>query len=181
MAEDRRVVLTKRLIKEALIELMEEYPISKISITLLCSRADVNRVTFYKYYKDPEDVLIDMENEILEKIPGNANIEDLSDEKRFIESVTGFFNYVKQNEKLFRILIVNADHSEFNRRLGENAMKVYGTKYKTGDKDLDHYSFVYMISGVMGILRAWIESGFSLESGKVAGIVHRLVERSLYE
>ena len=60
-------------------------------------------------------------------------------------------------------------------------MKVYGTKYKTGDKDLDQYSFVYMISGVMGILRAWIESGFSLESGKVAGIVHRLVERSLHE
>ena len=47
---DRRVEMTKRLLKKSLIELLKNESIEKISIRNLCQNADVNRSTFYKHY-----------------------------------------------------------------------------------------------------------------------------------
>ena len=55
--EDRRIAMTKRLLKAALIELLKEQDIYHISIRELCERADVNRTTFYKYYGSQFDLL----------------------------------------------------------------------------------------------------------------------------
>ena len=48
--ESRRVQMTKKLLRESVIELMEQKPLNKISIKDICDNADVNRTTFYKYY-----------------------------------------------------------------------------------------------------------------------------------
>ena len=45
--ENRRVKYTKRVIKEALIELMANRQVGEISVKKLCEKADVNRSTFY--------------------------------------------------------------------------------------------------------------------------------------
>lgn len=63
--EDRRIAMTKRLLKAALIELLKEQDIYHISIRELCERADVNRTTFYKYYGSQFDLLTDMEKDML--------------------------------------------------------------------------------------------------------------------
>ena len=44
---DRRVRYTKRALTQALVQLVQERPVSKISVKELCERADVNRSTFY--------------------------------------------------------------------------------------------------------------------------------------
>ena len=64
--EDRRIAMTKRLLKAALIELLKEQDIYHISIRELCERADVNRTTFYKYYGSQFDLLTDMEKDMLD-------------------------------------------------------------------------------------------------------------------
>jgi len=38
--------MTKRLMKEALIDLMDQKPLEKITVTEICKIADVNRSTF---------------------------------------------------------------------------------------------------------------------------------------
>ncbi len=48
--EDRRIRMTKRMLKDALIELLKKKDIYHVSIRELCEAADVNRTTFYKYY-----------------------------------------------------------------------------------------------------------------------------------
>ena len=55
--EDRRVTMTKRLLKDALTEMLRKEDIYHVSIRELCERADVNRTTFYKYYGNQFDLL----------------------------------------------------------------------------------------------------------------------------
>ena len=55
--EDRRVTMTKRMMKDAFIEMLKETDIYHISVRELCQRADVNRTTFYKYYGNQFDLL----------------------------------------------------------------------------------------------------------------------------
>jgi len=51
--ENQRVQLTKRLLKEALMKLLEEKPLEQINVSELCRVADINRATFYKHYAIP--------------------------------------------------------------------------------------------------------------------------------
>lgn len=43
---------TKKNLKETLIKMLTEQPFEQISITELCSRAEVSRITFYSHYSD---------------------------------------------------------------------------------------------------------------------------------
>ena len=69
MADNRRVRMTKKLIKDAYLELLEKRPSERISVTDICKTADVNRSTFYMYYEDTIRLRQDIENDVLAQIP----------------------------------------------------------------------------------------------------------------
>ena len=73
MDESRRIRMSKRMMKDALLELMEEKPLSRISVTAICETADVNRSTFYAYYNETSDLLHDLENDIFEQMKVQAS------------------------------------------------------------------------------------------------------------
>lgn len=64
---DRRSEKTKKVIREAFLILITENDISKITIKEISDLADINRKTFYAYYKDKYDLLDEIENEFIEK------------------------------------------------------------------------------------------------------------------
>ena len=66
--ENQRVRLSKMLLKNALITLLNEKPLEKITIYELCAKAQLNRVTFYKYYGSQYDLLTDIENDCFHKL-----------------------------------------------------------------------------------------------------------------
>ena len=53
---DRRSAKTDKLLKNALIKLMNEKGFEKISVKDLTEEADVNRATFYLHDKDKDDL-----------------------------------------------------------------------------------------------------------------------------
>ena len=79
--EYRRVRVTKRMLKDALIELLKERDIYHVSIRELCEAADVNRTTFYKYYGNQFDLLSDMENDLIGFISSTIEKNQTDSEK----------------------------------------------------------------------------------------------------
>lgn len=56
---DPRVVRTRRLLQDALLELAREKSLDEITIADIADRAAVNRSTFYQHYADKETLLAD--------------------------------------------------------------------------------------------------------------------------
>ena len=56
-AEYRSAIRSRKLINDALADLLTEKPLDKITVTDVVSRADINRGTFYAHYKDIPDVV----------------------------------------------------------------------------------------------------------------------------
>ena len=56
-AEYRSALRSKKLINEALADLLMEKPLDKITVTDVVTRADLNRGTFYAHYRDIPDVV----------------------------------------------------------------------------------------------------------------------------
>ena len=63
--EDRRIMKTKKALKTALIELLDKQDFEHVSITELCRKADVSRITFYSHYNDKYALLDDIFEDML--------------------------------------------------------------------------------------------------------------------
>lgn len=70
--ENQRVRLSKKMLKDALVDLLQEKPLSKISVLEICESAQINRTTFYKYYGSQLDLLNDIESDFLSRMDGQV-------------------------------------------------------------------------------------------------------------
>ncbi|MBP5168957.1 MAG: TetR/AcrR family transcriptional regulator, partial [Oscillospiraceae bacterium] len=64
---DTRVRYTKSVLKESLLQLLKDKPITKVTIKELCETAKLNRGTFYLHYNEPNDVLREIEKEFVQE------------------------------------------------------------------------------------------------------------------
>lgn len=63
--EDKRIVKTKRNLKDAMIRMLSTEDFERISVTELCKEAKVSRITFYSHYSDKYALLEDIFNDML--------------------------------------------------------------------------------------------------------------------
>lgn len=182
MPENRRVKMTKRMMKDALIDLMDEKPLEKITVTEICKIADVNRSTFYAYYEDIRTLMLEIEDEVLEHVTEYADEFNDYSEKKMLEVFEEFFDYVSGNARMFRVLMLRHDDSSFHRRMLESIMEKYKMSLEYNEDLPMKYTYVYSVSGVIGIMGEWIDSGFSISSQKLAKMVLQLcVKATRYE
>lgn len=169
MAESRRVRMKKRLMKDALLELLEVKPLEKITVTDVCAAADVNRSSFYAHYQDIAGLMRELESEVLERIPAPEGAD--YDEREFCAELERYLGHVRQNARLFRALIVKREDARFNRRLVDAVME---RNRPMGEGTAGRYAYVFMVNGVIGLLREWLSEGFPLEEREMAELVLRL-------
>ena len=161
MADNRRVRMTKKLIKDAYLELLESNPSEKISVTDVCKVADVNRSTFYMYYEDTIALRHDIENDVMDQIPVLSDMpSEITTDKQFVDILERFFSYIEENSRMFRILILQSDNRAFNRRLIDAVLEKYRILSRANSERLAKYEYVFIVSGVIGLLGAWIEEDF---------------------
>ena len=66
--ENQRIALTKRMLKQSLLELMAKKRIQKITVSELCENAQINRSTFYNHYGSPADILAEIEQGVIDDL-----------------------------------------------------------------------------------------------------------------
>ncbi|TDD21619.1 TetR/AcrR family transcriptional regulator [Nonomuraea diastatica] len=75
---DLRVRRTRKLLWGALLALLANKPFNELTVDEICRRAMVNRTTFYKHYRDKQDLARRGAEEMLETL--SATLEDDPDE-----------------------------------------------------------------------------------------------------
>ena len=63
--EDRRIAKSRRALRGALVELMEERGYDALTVNDLCERADTSRGTFYNHFRDKDGLLAVLEDEVM--------------------------------------------------------------------------------------------------------------------
>lgn len=76
---DPRVVRTRKLISQALTELLEEKSLPEITVQEIASRATINRSTFYSHYQDKFDLFSTLmrerfRNQVLKHVPRESGV-----------------------------------------------------------------------------------------------------------
>ncbi|MGN0818103.1 MAG: TetR/AcrR family transcriptional regulator [Candidatus Coproplasma sp.] len=66
--QDARIVRTKRDLRNAFIELIGEKQFEKLTVTEICRKASINKMTFYKHYQDKYALLDDCIKSVAENV-----------------------------------------------------------------------------------------------------------------
>lgn len=116
-AEYRSAVRSRKLIKAALAELLQEKPLDKITVTEVVNRAQINRGTFYAHYSDIPDVIHQMVEEIFCRIrdvfDGQPfDIDQLP--RRLLEQVRAILD---EDGTFFREVMASHAANQFNEQL----------------------------------------------------------------
>ena len=172
--DNRRVAMTKLLLKNALLELLEQKELSNISVTAVCETADVHRSTFYKYYNTPADLLREIEQDYLDHIPVPPQKVDHQNQEALLEANTGFFDYVKENGKSFRILFGRSEDNGFASRMVEFVCSGYIPVGEQANEQTARFIRLYIGNGTVGMLREWINADFPVSSRKIAELMYFL-------
>ena len=180
MQESRRVRMTKRLMKDALLELLERKNLANISVKELCETADVHRTTFYLHYTDPSDLLREIEQDFLDQIPTPPEVIDEPSQEQLLEATTTFFDYIRQNGSTIRILFSESAESSFSPRLVEYLCSGYLPVGKAADAFSARYLQLYIANGTIGMLREWVDQDFPISSRRIAEMMYFL-SRKLVE
>lgn len=152
---NQRVMLTKKLLKNALTEMLQTQNISNISIRELCEKSGINRSTFYKYYGSQFDLLSEIERDLLQDIEeslsnGNAkNPKGLGDLLRYLEN----------NLDLVRLLLNSNVDPKFPEKLF--SMPQIQSRIKEllpDDISPEEYAYVsnFLIFGAYQMVLMWI-------------------------
>ncbi|MBQ6092762.1 MAG: TetR family transcriptional regulator, partial [Clostridia bacterium] len=64
--EDRRVRKTKKAIRNAFAALLATQDINQITVKEIADKADINRKTFYNYYRGIHEVMDEIENSLVQ-------------------------------------------------------------------------------------------------------------------
>ena len=98
---DRRILKTKRALRESLLYLLKEQPIQKISVSRLCEKSDINRSTFYTYYSSPMDLLESIEDEILNTLEEDMiQFEKENSISQLMNSIIFYISEHKDGDKI---------------------------------------------------------------------------------
>lgn len=74
---DRRIIKTRKAIRTAFKELVQQKDMSEITISELTKRANITRSTFYMYYDTVDGVRAEIENEIIDNIGQKIGGEEI--------------------------------------------------------------------------------------------------------
>jgi AcrR family transcriptional regulator len=104
---DRRSLRTRRLLTNALVELMLEKRFDAISVQDILDRADIGRSTFYGHFSSKEALLYSSLGEMLHTLELHM-AQDGGAEKDGVGPALlpslGLFRHVKQHQRLYRAL-----------------------------------------------------------------------------
>ena len=170
--ENRRVRMTKRLMKEALLELMEHQDLIDISVTAICKAADVHRSTFYKYYSDPADLLKEIEQDFLDRIPAPPQILDQQNQKALLAATTEFFDFIKDNKNTFQILFSESSGNSFTAKLVDFLCDGYVPVSDDTDALSSRFASIYIANGTVGMMREWVKEDFPVSSQTIAEMMY---------
>ena len=179
-AEYRSAIRSRKMIRKSFLELLKEKDISKITVTDIVNKADLNRSTFYAHYVDVRAITEEMENEVIDKM---IEILKKFEFKNFFNNPTPLLlevsRFLESNEETYKILLKVNEAESFLKKL-----KNEFAKYMISDTDIPEYlkdskmvnlRISYFAGGIINMYQDWFSGNLNCSLNDIALEVSKLL------
>ncbi len=191
--QDRRVRRTRRALREAMLDLMEEKGYDQVTVEELTDRADIGRTTFYLHYSAKQDLLLEQFGELLDQlvvqlsqIPLSAwgqegDLKSVDDHPN--RPICMIFQHAADNKDLYQIVLRGEGVDQASERLQvimTNAVNTF-LSHKLGQEDeqitlkipIDLFGN-YFAGAMLGVIKWWLEADMPYSSEQMEEIFFQL-------
>lgn len=172
--EDRRVKRTKRVLRECLFELLENATIDEITVKELTEKADVNRSTFYFYYKDIGDMMMQIQNDIFEVfeetvIAPQASFVTVGD---FTEYLLRFLQFCKEYEDICKFVVSNDPNNFLSNKIQKALLEHVPDSHSAfPENDPRRYLTCFAVSAMWETVLHWMYDGMTVPADEMASFL----------
>jgi AcrR family transcriptional regulator len=176
---DRRVRRTRRILGEALVELIIEQGYERTTVQDVLDRADVGRSTFYAHFRDKDALLMAGFEEMAERLRADLDALSPGVPPGPGQPVVGLFAHAYRNRTVYAALFGRGGGG-FRRRLHEllaGLLRGHLAPHLAAarsDVPLD-VVVEFATSAAIGLLVWWIDDGFHIPPDRLALQYQRLV------
>lgn len=178
---NQRTRLSKILLKNALMDLLSEKgSVTKISVRELCERADLNRSTFYAHYSEPKELLEEVEAELLDATREHLQKIGAENDIGAHRYLLSFLIYIKENDKPFRTLLIDAGDPEFRSKFMQQSIIQFVENLNISfPKDQEQYIYSYILNGSTGVIIQWMRSDYSIDENALVDLLFFINQSAL--
>lgn len=179
--EDRRIRRTKRLLRQALAELMDEKEFKDITVKEITERADLNRGTFYFHYTDTYDLREKIEDELVrnfqEVLSSYSPTPENYSAREMLEQAVKF---VEEQKFLIRVLFSSHAGQSLQTKFMsviEELIAQVGTRLYPEDDNYHQskYRCRFLSYGVIGCLNLWLQDEGKMSSRTLVDDLDRMI------
>lgn len=178
---NQRTRLSKILLKNALMDLLSEKgSVTKISVRELCERADLNRSTFYAHYSEPNELLEEVEAELLDATREHLQKIGAENDIGAHRYLLSFLIYIKENDKPFRTLLIDAGDPEFRSKFMQQSIIQFVENLDIAfPKEQEQYIYSYILNGSTGVIIQWMRSDYSIDENALVDLLFFINQSAL--
>ncbi|MFF2482966.1 TetR/AcrR family transcriptional regulator [Paenibacillus sp. NPDC058071] len=163
---DRRILRTKMILREALLQVLSVKIIEQITVSDITEAANINRSTFYLHYQDKEELIATMIAEKLTLLQesmnsANANHTTSGENEEPDTYLLALFQHFSDHERFYRIMFDK--NGEFiNAKLYEVIRESH--YHRTSSLNMEQKMLVpldifldYITSAILGLIHKWFD------------------------
>lgn len=178
MKENQRITITKRMLKEGLLRLLEEKPLDKVRVNELCEESGINRATFYRHYQTPQDVLVELELDFVRQMASlSPKPKTEADARANLERACSYlYEHADMAKILFRCN-TDLDMMEVLNDLFQQfwELRKEEPQFAQVDKDTARILLALLGGGCYCLLRQWILEDIPKTPAEIAGILCKVI------
>ena len=179
---DRRVQRTRKLLREALMELILEEGYDTISIQDITDKANLGRATFYLHFKDKDDLLMDVMDQMMSDFM--AQVPQLSTTKWQLEdskAIEKLFDFAADHYDLYRILIIGSGSitasRQLHQRIAENIENAIRAEIEENNAEplvSPHFLANHFAGSLLSTIYWWLDNDLPFDVGQMAEMFQRV-------
>jgi AcrR family transcriptional regulator len=179
---DRRKVRTRRMLRDALMQLIVEKGYDKLTIQDITDRADLRRATFYLHFRDKDELLLASLQETFDELVSQMESHtegDMLAGKTKVEAFLVTFRHVEENAALYCTLLDGQGASVISRRIRQylaglvfDSLRAMPTDSLTVPPEI----LAHFIAGAeFSLILWWLENNRPYSPERMAEMAHQLI------
>lgn len=161
MTTDARTQYTKMMVRKALLTLLQEKPIDKITVKEISGLAGINRATFYRHYSDQYALLDELEEEKIQDVQNKV----LAGSDRWEEVIRHMLGLLYEDREEWTLLLgPNAD-PRISGRISKLFYELFLTHSPSESQKMRYRFLAY---GCGGMISDWVHGGMKERPEEIA-------------
>ena len=169
---DLRIIKTKKVIYEALIDLMKEKTFEEIKVSDICNKALINRSTFYAHYEDKYELLVEFINDL------KSNFT----REYYMELIKLFIDHVEEYRDIYSSIMTNNRNSIMMDILLSVINEDISKKIKNDKRNSSIPKVIiakFYLGGLLSLGIEWLENTNKYTKEEIYNFLNKLIPENI--